>query len=201
MRDYPHIGEGPKLPPREPCPLELDLFASTYHTMWLIRAYPTNLRAPLFSRIATMDLLRIRQLQRHLSPRNGGGDTGRQVHREFMGRLPHGSGVWEGMAERMLGGEPFALWREAQERVRGIERAMKEGVLPWHPGEGAVDIVWGAGGVEGFTAVSSDGGHGGIMGLYRYVYPFLVDSSLPSFFLSSGNELTARLGGSDSFCS
>jgi len=91
-----------------------------------------------------------------------------------MGRLPHGSGVWEGMAERMLGGEPFALWREAQERVRGIERAMREGVLPWHTGGGAVEIVLGAGGVEWVNAVSSDGGHGGIMGLYRYVYPFTV---------------------------
>lgn len=178
MRDPPHPEEPSQQSPlvRKPCPLELDLFTKTYLSMKLIKAYPLDLLPPLFSRIATMDLLRIRQLQRYLYPRegdNGGGDdrgsTGRLVRREFMTRLPRGSGVWEGMAERMMDGEPFALWREAQERVRGIERAMKDDVLPWDMGEGAVEIVWGAGGVEGFTTVSSDGGYGGIMGLYRYV--------------------------------
>ncbi|PUU79739.1 hypothetical protein B9Z19DRAFT_1107485 [Tuber borchii] len=170
MRDPP---ESPQPSPvRKPCPLELDLFTKTYLSMKLIKVYPLDLLPPLFSRIATMDLLRIRQLQRYLYPREGGGDdrgSSRLVRREFMARLPRGSGVWEGMAERMMDGEPFALWREAQERVRGIERAMKDDVLPWDMGEGAVEIVWGAGGAEGFTTVSSDGGHGGIMGLYRYV--------------------------------
>ena len=178
MRDSPSETSQPPFV-RKPCPLELDLFTKTYLSMKLIKAYPLDLLPPLFSRIATMDLLRIRQLQRYLYPREsgsasgGGGDdrgsSGRLVRREFMARLPRGSGVWEGMAERMMDGEPFALWREAQDRVRGIERAMKDDVLPWDMGEGAVEIVWGAGGVEGFTTVSSDGGHGGIMGLYRYV--------------------------------
>lgn len=179
MRDPPHTEQPSQQPPlvRKPCPLELDLFIKTYLSMKLIKTYPLDLLPPLFSRIATMDLLRIRQLQRYLYPREGDssgsgddrGSTGRLVRREFMARLPRGSGVWEGMAERMMDGEPFALWREAQERVRGIERAMKDDVLPWDMGEGAVEIVWGAGGVEGFTTVSSDGGYGGIMGLYRYV--------------------------------
>ncbi|PWW78723.1 hypothetical protein C7212DRAFT_290710, partial [Tuber magnatum] len=66
LRRNPRIGEGPELPPRMPCALELDLFTTTYLTMKLIEAYPPNLLAPLLSRIATMDLLRIRQLQKHI---------------------------------------------------------------------------------------------------------------------------------------
>ncbi|CUS13437.1 unnamed protein product [Tuber aestivum] len=173
LRRNPYIGEGPELPPRTPCALELDLFTTTYLTMKLIEAYPPNLLASLLSSIATMDLLRIRQLQNNIytrDPRNGGGDRGRLVQREFMTRLPRGSGVWEAMAERMMGGEPFALWGEGQEQVRGFEQAMKEGRLPWDTGAGgAVEVVWGAGGVEGFTGVQRAGGRGGIMGFYRYV--------------------------------
>ncbi|KAG0136555.1 hypothetical protein HOY82DRAFT_72911 [Tuber indicum] len=175
LRRNSRIREGPEPPPRTPCALELDLFTMTYLTMKLIEAYPPNLIAPLLSRIATMDLLRIRQLQKHMYARgppkdDNGGDRGMLVQREFMARLPRGSGVWEAMAERMIGGEPFALWREGQEQVRGFERAMKEGMFPWDAGaSGAVEVVRGSSGVEGFTGVQTAGGRGGIMGFYRYV--------------------------------
>ncbi|KAG0634537.1 hypothetical protein HOY80DRAFT_1012412 [Tuber brumale] len=160
--------------PRTSCALELDLFTTTYLAMKLIEAYPANLLGPLLSRTLAMDLLRIRQLQKHMHARSppkdgdggGGGDRGGLVQREFMARLPRGSAIWEAMAERMIGGEPLALWREGQEQVREFERAMKDGMFPWDTGASG---AWEAGGVEGFTGVQTAGGGGWVMGFYRYV--------------------------------